>query len=174
MIVNTEKNIEFYFIALNIFDHPPEATIYAKLGRNKYINLIFKLPILMNRFLILETELDISEFKIKWDDDEYSELIINNVKRKAVSNFEHLCKLFEYHLILGEKKIAGIIKFLNRKKIFLDFIIDYEEKESIINLKFCFGVAKKIKNNEKIFLKSMIDKLNMLFEKILKFDPLYD
>ena len=165
-----ERTVEIYFLPLNVVQSAPKANISAKIGKNKYVNIILKLPVLMNRFILLEEVENLDEFQKKWMNNEYFEKNIMNVNKKIVSNMYDLGKLFEYHLDFAENKIAGTMKALNRDNSLLDFVIEIQTINDCVNLKFFYGIGKKLNDRETKYLKLMVETLDDCFVKILKID----
>jgi len=163
-----EKILEIYFVALKAVTTPPGAMINCFLGKKKFVKLNLKLPIMMNRFVLLEEINDLDEFaEIFEKGEQIGEQNIKNVNPKKICNFEDLCNFFEYNVIVGEERIAGHLRIINLKQSLISFEVEYQEMENRINLKFKFRAEENLNNDdERVFFSNLARILGETFEKI--------
>lgn len=162
-----EKTIDIFFILNGFyFEIAPEATISCKLGKNQYTTIYFKLPLLMNRFLELENISDMSpfEYHLILQNNEFYEKKIENINKKYINGFKELCELFPNSLLLGNNKIASKTLVLNKRDMFLNLTIDFQQEGEKINLVFCFGVDNHFNLNEKSNLNELAHNLAKIFQ----------
>lgn len=165
---NKERSIELFFVALSLVTSSPSASICCCLGKKKYIKVKFKLPILMNRFMLLEEINDLEEFMTLLEKGkEVAEWKILKVNPFAISGFSELCNYFEYHALLGEYKIACQISVINIQKSLIRFIVEYLENEDICQLRFKFFMDPNVTElNEKKYYQGLANILGETFQKI--------
>lgn len=166
-----EKLVEIYFFETGLVEQPPEAIISTKLEKEKYLTILFKLPLLMNRFFIIEDMSDLScnEFYEIWNQCDYHEKILESVNQNYIFSFSSLCELFESHLLLDTNKIATRLQLLNHENKIMNLIVEYKQENSKISLIFCFGVEKSLKDTaDKTFMDNLAKKMIYIFEKLFK------
>lgn len=166
-----EKLVEIYFFETGLVEQPPEAIISTKLEKEKYLTILFKLPLLMNRFFIIEDMSDLScnEFYEIWNQCDYHEKILESVNQNYIFSFSSLCELFESHLLLDTNKIATRLQLLNHENKIMNLIVEYKQENSKISLIFCFGVEKSLKDtSDKTFMDNLAKKMIYIFEKLFK------
>lgn len=165
---NTERSIELYFVALALVTSSPSASICCCLGKKKYIKVKFKLPILMNRFMLLEEINDLEEFKTLLEKGkEVAEWKILKVNPFTISGFSDLCHYFEYHALLGEYKIACQISIINIQKSLMRFIVEYLENKENCQIRFKFFMDPNVTaENEKKYYQGLANILGETFQKM--------
>lgn len=148
------------------FVNAPEATISCKLGKGKYTTIYFKLPLLMNRFLELEniSEMSPYEYHLMLENNEYYEKTIENIKKNYIHDFKELREMFPNCLYLENNTIATKTLLLNKREMFLNITIHFQEEGEKINLVCRFGIDNRFNDYEKSNLHELAHNLAEIFQ----------